>query len=186
MAVRRRADAGRNRARILAAARDVFAEQGPDAQMDAIAERAGVAVGTLYNHFATKQGLLTAALTARLSETAAGIRAATARSAEGADPWEEFAGLFRGLAEQQLTDRAFKTAAASLGAGAAYQGEEAAELLAAIEELLARLSGEGLLRKGVGTADLALLVDGLPGPEVPAPVRERHVAIILAGLRAPD
>lgn len=185
MAVRQRADAGRNRARILAAAQELFAEQGPDAQMDVIAARAGVAVGTLYNHFATKQVLLTAALTARLTETAAEIRAASARSAAGAHAWEEFSALFRGLAAEQFVDRAFKTAAATLGAGAAYQGEEAAELLAAIEELLAVLSGAGLLRPGVGTADLALLVDGLPGPDVPAPVRERHLDIVLAGLRAP-
>lgn len=185
MVVRRRADAGRNRARILSAARQLFAEQGPDAQMDAIAARAGVAVGTLYNHFATKQVLLAAALTERFTEAATEVRAAAARSAAGADGWQEFAALFRRLAAQQLGDRAFKSAAATLGVGAAYDGEEAAELLAAVDALLARLSAAGLLRAEVGTADLALLLDGLPGPDVPAPVRERHLTIVLAGLRAP-
>lgn len=182
---RRRADAERNGGRILAAARELFAEQGPDAQMDAIAARAGVAVGTLYNHFATKGVLLAAALTERFSQATAEVREVAARTAAGADPWDEFSALFRRLAEQQLSDRAFKSAAAALGVGTSYEGEEAAELVRAVEELLTLLSAAGLLRADVGTADMALLLDGLPGPDVPAAVRERHLAIILAGLRAP-
>lgn len=55
-----RADARRNRARILEAAEAVFAEQGASAATDAVAERAGVAIGTVFRHFPTKPDLLRA------------------------------------------------------------------------------------------------------------------------------
>ena len=52
-----RADARRNRERIVAAAREVFAEQGPGASLNQVAQRAGVGAGTLYRHFPTSQDL---------------------------------------------------------------------------------------------------------------------------------
>jgi AcrR family transcriptional regulator len=55
-----RADAVRNRAKVLAAARETFAHEGLEAEVAAIAERAGVGVGTVYRHFPTKVALLTA------------------------------------------------------------------------------------------------------------------------------
>src|SRR6478736_1618589 len=54
-----RADARRNRERILQSARAAFAESGSDAQIDDVARHAGVGVGTVYRHFPTKQALLT-------------------------------------------------------------------------------------------------------------------------------
>lgn len=71
-----RADAARNRARILAAADEVFAEQGAAATTEEVARRAGVAVGTVFRHFPTKQDLLVAimkALLERLRDTAAAL-----------------------------------------------------------------------------------------------------------------
>ena len=62
-----RADAERNRERILAAARDVFAERGLDAPLESIARRAGVGQATLYRRFATRQDLLVAAFGPRLA-----------------------------------------------------------------------------------------------------------------------
>ena len=53
-----RADARRNRERILEAARVVFAEQGAEAQMDDVARAAGVGVGTVYRHFPQKDALM--------------------------------------------------------------------------------------------------------------------------------
>src|SRR5687768_10426070 len=55
-----RADARRNRERVLEGARAVFAEHGRDAQMDDVAKRAGVGVGTVYRHFPTKEALVSA------------------------------------------------------------------------------------------------------------------------------
>ena len=65
-----RADAARNRARILEAAEQVFAEQGAGAGMDDVAAAAGVGVGTLYRHFPTKDALVAAVLIARLEQLA--------------------------------------------------------------------------------------------------------------------
>ena len=63
-----RADARRNRERVLEAARAVFAEHGRDAQMDDVARRAGVGVGTVYRHFPTKEALIEALMARALRD----------------------------------------------------------------------------------------------------------------------
>ena len=68
---RRRADAQRNSERVLAAARDVFAEHGPDASLEEIARRAEVGIGTLYRHYPTRQALLEAVFRDRLESSLA-------------------------------------------------------------------------------------------------------------------
>ncbi|MEV0721086.1 helix-turn-helix domain-containing protein [Asanoa sp. NPDC050611] len=62
-----RADAARNRARILAAAEAVFAERGAAASTEDVASRAGVAIGTVFRHFPTKDDLLRAVLKDRIA-----------------------------------------------------------------------------------------------------------------------
>jgi len=91
-----RSDARRNRERILVAARAAFAEQGPDAQIDDIARRAEVGVGTVYRHFPTKDALVGELM--RLKLTALRDRARR-KLAEGDDPGEAFAGFMREQAE---------------------------------------------------------------------------------------
>ncbi|MGH8933054.1 MAG: TetR/AcrR family transcriptional regulator [Egibacteraceae bacterium] len=179
-----RADAFRNRARILAAARALFAERGPRASTDAIAERAGVAVGTLYNHFATKDELLEAALADRVAEITALARAALERTEDGADPWTEMVGLIRTLAAAHLEDRALKAAVGAARASAVY-GRAGGDLFEAAGKLIERAQAAGQLRGDVDAMDIMHLLGGLPGPEVTPAVRERHLDILLAGLRAP-
>ena len=60
LARRPRADAARNRERLLEAAKDVFNAGGPDASLEAVAKRAGVGIGTLYRHFPTREALFEA------------------------------------------------------------------------------------------------------------------------------
>jgi AcrR family transcriptional regulator len=72
-----RADARANRARLMAAAREVFRERGPDAEMKEIAERAGLGVGTIYRNFPTKDDLIVALVTEMVGEIRAVIEAAT-------------------------------------------------------------------------------------------------------------
>src|ERR1700728_544525 len=57
---RPRADAVRNRERVLEAAKTVFSAGGPDASLEAVAKRAGVGIGTLYRHFPTREDLFAA------------------------------------------------------------------------------------------------------------------------------
>ena len=98
-----RADARRNREKVLAAARAVFAEQGVDAQMDDVARRADVGVGTVYRHFPTKDALLNA-----LTDELFDVIAAHAREMlELDDPWEAFQRTMWFSGEKTAGDRAF-------------------------------------------------------------------------------
>src|SRR5258708_29384286 len=82
-----RSDALRNRDRLLAAARELFAERGVDVAMADIARHAGVSNGTLYNRFPTREDLIEAVFTDRLEA----IAALAAQAAEDDDPWRGFA-----------------------------------------------------------------------------------------------
>src|SRR5919112_521068 len=74
-----RADARRNREKVLAAARSVFSEHGRDAQIEDVARRGGVGVGTVYRHFPTKEALIEALMVDSFEATAAEGVAATPR-----------------------------------------------------------------------------------------------------------
>jgi AcrR family transcriptional regulator len=97
-----RADAVRNRAALLAAARAVFREQGLAAQMDDIAARAGLGVGTLYRHFPTRDALLEVMTLERHHRVLGEARAALL----AADPWEGLSAFLWRLAEWEAEDRA--------------------------------------------------------------------------------
>src|SRR5256886_17069951 len=84
-----RADARRNYEKVLAAAREAFAEGGESTALEEIARRAGVGIGTLYRHFPNRQALLEALYVDEVEEV---CRSAT--ELESADPWEELNGWF--------------------------------------------------------------------------------------------
>src|SRR5689334_6744231 len=79
-----RADARRNRARVLEAAGAVFAAEGVGAPTEAVAKRAGVGIGTVFRHFPTKEALLAAVLVERMRGLAEHARAAVAEDDAGA------------------------------------------------------------------------------------------------------
>src|SRR5262245_28258757 len=93
-----RADARRNRDRVLEAARRAFAEQGYAVPLDEIAAAAGVGPGTVYRHFPTKEALFEAVSVANVQDLAADARA----RAEAADPGSALAGFLDRLTEQAL------------------------------------------------------------------------------------
>ena len=105
-----RADARRNREKVLAAARAAFSEQGREAQMDDVARRAGVGVGTVYRHFPTKEALIEALMVAAF-ET---IAAAAEEALEVEDPWEAFTSVLWRGAETMAGDRALSEVFASI------------------------------------------------------------------------
>ena len=105
-----RADARRNREKVLEAARAVFSEQGRDAQMDDVARRAGVGVGTVYRHFPTKEALIEALMVAAFETIAAAAEAAL----EVEDPWEAFTSVLWRGAETMAGDRALSEVFASI------------------------------------------------------------------------
>ena len=97
-----RADARRNREKVVAAASAAFAESGLDAQVEDIARRAGVGVGTLYRHFPTKDALIDAIVDARFAE----LTGAAERALEEDDVWAGFESFLVAAVELQAGDRA--------------------------------------------------------------------------------
>ncbi len=178
----RRADAVRNRALVLAAAANVFAEHGTGAQIEEIARRAGVGVGTVCRHFPTKQGLLQAVL--------ASLYESVVRQAEDAlahpDPAHAFEQFFVSLPDFYLRHRAFAEQMANELELAAQPVRD--QLMAAISELVNRAQAAGAIRADIGPADVSMLLSGvahataLAGDLQPM-LRERNVRIVLDGLR---
>jgi AcrR family transcriptional regulator len=100
-----RVDAERNRQRIVAAARDAFAECGLEVPMDEVARRAGVGVGTLYRRYPTRADLIAAAFEQKMIAYAQAARDALAQP----DPWQGFCDYVGRVCAMQADDRGFTT-----------------------------------------------------------------------------
>jgi AcrR family transcriptional regulator len=155
MATRLRADARRNRAALLAAAREVFAEQGLDASLDEIARRAGVGNATLYRRFPSRRHLI--------AEVFASHMTAAVHLAEQAldhpDPWAAFVGYLTRVCELQATDRGL----AQLLVTSAFDDDERLAALRATAQQRAadvctRAQRCGRLRADFTGRDFALLM----------------------------
>src|SRR3954454_17041113 len=104
MAQQLRADAERNRRRILDAAAELFAEKGLSVGLDEIARHAGVGVGTAYRRFATKDELIDALFEDRIGE----IGALAESALESDDPWDGLVGFLESAVELHIANRAVK------------------------------------------------------------------------------
>jgi len=180
-----RADAERNRQRILEAARALFAERGLSVTLDDIAHRAGVGVGTVYRRFPDKEQLIDALFAERIGEM-------TAVAREGlADP-DAMAGLEhfleRGL-ELQAQDRGLKELMHSAGLGAKRVAHARAEIAPLVVALVARAQESGQLRADAAGPDIpliTLMIGALmePTKDVAPEVWRRMLTIVVDGLRA--
>jgi AcrR family transcriptional regulator len=176
-----RADARQNRERILAAARGRFAVDGIKAQIDDIARDAGVAAGTIYHHFGSKDGLLEAIIIDRFERMVRRI----GELLRDAQPWEGLEATVRYLAERQVNDRAWKDEIlAQPGLRESTMTHMGSILTPVLQQALERAQAAGLVRGDLVASDLPLLLAGLPGLAAAPADRERYLAIILAGLRA--
>src|SRR5580693_1661822 len=106
-----RADAARNREKVLRAARDSFAESGYGVPLDEIAARAGVGPGTVYRHFPTKEALFEAVVTARVQDLVADARA----GGDAADPSGAFFGFLARVAAESAAKRDLPDAISIVG-----------------------------------------------------------------------
>jgi AcrR family transcriptional regulator len=178
-----RADAQRNRRRVLDAAEALFAEAGNGATIEDIAKRAGVGVGTVCRHFPTKQALLDEVLTESFRELVADADAALA-SDEPAVAFEQFVHQLAGhqarrrmLAEQMATELELPPAAIELRSA----------MRAGITELLGRAQAAGAIRADISPADTAMLFAGIAQITAiaggSAAIRDRYVTVMLDGLR---
>jgi AcrR family transcriptional regulator len=182
-----RADARRNRERVLVAAREAFAANGMEAQMDDIARRAGVGVGTLYRHFPTKHALVAELVITKLSGIAERSRA---KFEEDDRPWESFADLLREEAERMSSDAASQRMVFALTDEAFELAKPAVEELhAATNAMLDRAKAAGEMREDITVEDVRTLMCGL-GSIIAADAMglmpydwRRHLELALRGMR---
>ncbi|MFF9073829.1 TetR/AcrR family transcriptional regulator [Streptomyces sp. NPDC014872] len=184
---RPRADALRNRERIVTAAREMFVEFGPDVPLDEVARRAGVGNATLYRNFPDRAALIHEVVLAVTSRTTDHAEEA---AAEEADSFAALSRFVHAAADERIG------ALCPMLSGAFDKDHP--ELLAerrrleeAVEGLVARAMSAGRLRTDIAVGDilvaLSQLTRPLPGTGCPAIDRfaHRHLQLFLDGLEAP-
>jgi AcrR family transcriptional regulator len=138
-----RADARRNREKVLRAAAEAFAASGYGVPLDEIAARAGVGPGTVYRHFPTKEALFEAVATARVEDLVADAR----ERAGAADPGAAFFGLLARVGDEATVKR-------DLPEAIAIPGRLQEQLYAALGVLLRRAQQADAVRDDIDTLDL--------------------------------
>jgi AcrR family transcriptional regulator len=181
-----RKDSVRNRAKLLAAAREVFAERGFGATLDDIARHAGLGTGTAYRHFPNKQAIAAEVLTDATEQ----ISAAARDSLSIEDPWQALVTFFDRIAGQQVQDRGLYETLTGQGNNE-QQARIWPEVVAAVTELLDRARRSGAVRDDAAPQDIAV-VFAMLGPvselsRTTSPeIWRRYLALVLDGLRATD
>ncbi|WP_432138494.1 MULTISPECIES: TetR/AcrR family transcriptional regulator [unclassified Streptomyces] len=186
-ATRPRADALRNRERIVTAARELFVEHGPDVPLDDIARRAGVGNATVYRNFPARDALVREVVCSVMDRTTRAAKEALAETGDAFDALERFvhtAAEERVSALCPMISSTFDQAHPDLEAA-----RERAELL--IQGVMDRAKAAGQLRPDVGVGDVMLAVAQLSRPPAGAQCLSvdrfvhRHLQLFLDGLRAP-
>jgi AcrR family transcriptional regulator len=184
MANRLRADAERNRTALLAAAREVFAEQGLEASLDEIARRARVGNATLYRRFPTRRDLIAEVFAGQMSDYVDLAESALNEP----EPWPAFVGYLTRLFEMQATDRGLS----ELLVTTSFDDDERLASLRATaqrgaEEVIARVHATGALRPDFTRVDLIILMRATSGVVAHSPYPnawKRQLTLFLDGLAA--
>jgi AcrR family transcriptional regulator len=182
-----RADARRNRARILEAAEAVFADKGPSASTEEVARRAGVAIGTVFRHFPTKEDLIQAVFADRVQRLVAEADALSTAD----DPGIAFFAFFAHLTDLSVTKYAFADALATAGVDVTAVERTHPQVLRqlhrAIDTLLTRAQRAGAVRPDIHLPEvLTVMVGTARAAEHAGNDREllaRALEIVFDGLR---
>jgi AcrR family transcriptional regulator len=183
-----RADAERNRQRILDAARELFAERGLCVTLNDIAHHAGVGVGTVYRRFPDKSQLIDGLFEQRLAELLGLMEIAIADP----DAWNGLTTFLRQALELQAADRGLKDLITGTPDGLERVSRIRERLFPLGAELVRRAHEQGKLRGDIAAQDLpvvqlmlATLIDA--ARDVEPELWRRYLAIVLRGLSAqPD
>jgi AcrR family transcriptional regulator len=180
-----RRDAERNRQRLLAAARELFAERGLAVTLDDVAHRAGVGVGTVYRRFGSRDALVDALFEERVMEIVTLADEALADD----DPWRSLTSFLERLVALQAADRGLKEVLLGTTEGRERVARIRKQMRPRAEELVRRAQAAGALRADFAASDLPLLQMALGAvAEVVTPEHaelwRRFLTMLLDGMRA--
>ncbi|MEU5636694.1 TetR/AcrR family transcriptional regulator [Streptomyces rishiriensis] len=181
-----RKDAARNWKRIVSVARDLI-DEGTPLQLNDVARRTGLGVGTVYRHFATPEALLETVAAPCLERLAAHGRQALTDT----DPWRGLTGFLSHVVEAQVTDAALPPVAAAATDAVPRTTELKKSMASAGATLLARARDAGVVRPDLAAADLVPLMCGIAhavglrggNPADRVDLAHRYLAAFLEGLR---
>jgi AcrR family transcriptional regulator len=179
-----RADAARNRGSLLAAAAEVFGERGLDAPLEEIARRAGVSIGTLYNHFPERESLLDAIFPERL----AALDLIAAAALAEADAWNGFVVFTEGLFALHAESRGLNDALAQRFPPSPQLAEACHRCFDHVGRIVGRAQDSGQLRADFEASDFAALIWAVSQViretiDVAPQAWRRYLAFFLDGLR---
>lgn len=181
-----RSDAERNRERITAAARKVFARDGLGASMASVAREAGVGIATMFRRFPTKEELVDAVFIDRMDAYAEAVAAAL----DDPDPWNGFVGYIETACAMQAADSGFADVLTTTFPTAKALERRRNEAYEGMVELIGRAKATGRLREDFDSSDLVLLhmanagVVNATGDAAPDAWR-RVVALLVQSFEAP-
>lgn len=180
-----RKDAARNRTRLLAAAREIFAQHGLDASLDEIARHAGVGTGTVYRHFANKQDLAAEVLSAAGQQMIADAEAALLIE----DPWQGLLFFCETTAARQAEDRGLYQALSGRGE-TELPGRLWPKVIEPVSQLVHHARQAKVIRDDAEAMDIAVIFALLGAAfelsTTTPDLWKRYLALLLDGLRAID
>jgi AcrR family transcriptional regulator len=182
-----RADAERNRQRLLAAAKDLFATRGLDVTLDDVARHAGVGTGTAYRRFPNKDALIDALMVDRIGELAEIAK----ECLKEPDPWIGLTSYFERALALQASDRGLKEVLFSSGRGRVRSDHARRKIAPVVTRLVRRAKDAGVVRPDIDTSDVPLINFMLNtivdfSRDIEPALYKRYLAIVLDGLRPRD
>jgi AcrR family transcriptional regulator len=180
-----RSDALRNRAKLVASARELFAKRGVDVSVEEITHHAGVGMGTLYRHFPTKDELIDAVLEDALDEIYVLARSAAAAD----DGWHGLMLFLEGVLELRVQNRGIRDLIAAGDHGARH-AEMRRRIRPLIRGLILRAQEQGTLRRDFKLDDVAFVLQSvgrvIENGDGGRNAWRRYLSFLVDGLRAGD
>lgn len=180
-----RADAERNRLRILDSARELFAQRGPDVTLDDIAAHAGVGVGTVYRRFANRDELLEAIVTEHFGL----VQERVQQALEADDAWRGIVDLVTFVSESMATDRGLAAVLMRVDPCAASVERAKESLTSSVDAVFERGRRTGVLREDIAESDffaffcMVRSIADLTESSAPGTWR-RYLSLLLDAIRA--